>query len=228
MIDVVLVLAFVITLTVAGMACAVDKDIEVQGAGHMAGITMKLPVKWDFRKDPSDAGRSDRWFEKAIDESWDKIDITKAWTIQPVGKDYRGIAWYHLKFRLPADVEAGQEHFAYFHALDGFADVYYHLMFPMVYHRYDQDSQIRLYSSEDGYAWNEVPGPAVITHDGFGQPYGEFIWAFGELVPWGEDRIAVLMGGNPNPHKYPRWPIPESGMSWVWWPKGRLSAIVAD
>ncbi len=106
----------------------------------------------------------------------------------------------------------------------------YHLMFPMVYHRYTQTSDVRLYSSADGICWNEVPGGPVITPGEPGEWDSEYIVAGKDLVPIGGDRIGIPYGGTSFPHKYPRWKgvLGVGRNAWVSWPKGRLCAAVAD
>ena len=105
-----------------------------------------------------------------------------------------------------------------------------HLMFPMIYHRYDQTSDVRLFSSADGICWNEVPGGTVLSPGAPGEWDAEFISAGKDLVPLGRDRIGIPYNGTAFPHKYPRWPEVLDSMrwAWAWWPKGRLSAVVAD
>lgn len=106
----------------------------------------------------------------------------------------------------------------------------YHLMFPMVYHRYSQTSEVRLFSSADGICWNQVPGGAVLLPGAPGEWDSEFISVSKNLVPLGNDRIALLYHGTSFPHKYPRWKTVLEAMrsAWVWWPKGRICAVVAD
>lgn len=106
----------------------------------------------------------------------------------------------------------------------------YRLMFPMFYHRYTERSDVRLYSSDDGIAWNQVPGGPVLTP---GEPWkwdSEFITGGKDLVPFGEGRIAIPYTGTSYPHKYPRWPAVFEAwrMAWAWWPEGRLCAIKAE
>jgi len=105
----------------------------------------------------------------------------------------------------------------------------HHLMFPMVYHRYTQGSDVELYSSADGICWNRVPGGPVITPDLLGEDI-EFLGTGKDLVPLGDDRIGIPFGGTPFPHKYPRWPavLQSHRRAWAWWPKGRLCAVTAD
>jgi len=106
----------------------------------------------------------------------------------------------------------------------------YHLMFPMIYHRYTQTSEIRLFSSADGICWNEVPGGPVLSPGLPGEWDSEFIVAGKDLVPMGEDRIAIPYIGTPFPHKYPRWRnvLESTHVAWAYWPRGRLCAVVAE
>jgi hypothetical protein len=105
----------------------------------------------------------------------------------------------------------------------------HHLMFPMFYRRYTQTSEVRLLTSLDGIRWDRVPGEAVIEPGNPGDWDGEYIAAGKDLVPLGKDRIAIPFGGCSHPHKYPRWPgVISSKTGWAWWPKGRLSGLVAD
>jgi hypothetical protein len=106
----------------------------------------------------------------------------------------------------------------------------YHLMFPMVYHRYTQTSDVYLFSSADGICWSRVPGGPVISPGAPGEWDSEFIVGGKDLVPLGNDRIGIPYHGTPFPHKYPRWKgvLEAGGRAWAWWPKGRLCAVTAD
>lgn len=105
-----------------------------------------------------------------------------------------------------------------------------HLMFPMLYHRFTERSEIRLYSSADGLAWNELPGGPVIEPGPPGSWDAEFLGSGKDLVPFGAGRVAVPYSGTPYPHKYPRWPSVFDAwqQGWAWWPEGRLCGLVAD
>lgn len=105
----------------------------------------------------------------------------------------------------------------------------YHLMFPMVYHRYTQTSDVHLYASADGICWNRVPGGPVITRNALGEDI-EFIGGGKDLVPLAGDSLAIPFGGTPFPHKYPRWQsvLDAYRRGWACWPNGRLCAVVAD
>jgi len=105
----------------------------------------------------------------------------------------------------------------------------HHLMFPMFYKRYTQTSECRMFSSIDGLCWNEVPGGAVYTPGGTGWN-GVFGSLRKNLIPLGNDRVALGFGEGPHPHKYPRWQhVLRGGQSgYAVWPKGRLCALTAD
>jgi len=105
----------------------------------------------------------------------------------------------------------------------------HHLMFPLVYRRDTQTSQIEVYTSMDGILWDRVPGgPALQPSDPPGWD-GVFGAASKNLVPLGQDRVGIVYSGVSRPHKYPRWPGAIAGNSgWAWWPKGRLVGLVAE
>ena len=113
-------------------------------------------------------------------------------------------------------------------AYPGLSD--YHLMFPMIYHRFSQTSEVQLYSSDDGLNWLNVPGGPVVSPGRTDEWDGEFLSVGNDLVPFGPDRVALRYFATAYPHKYPRWPevLDASRCAWAYWPKGRLSAVVAD
>lgn len=106
----------------------------------------------------------------------------------------------------------------------------YRYMFPTFYHRYSERSDIRLYSSEDGMVWSQVPGGPVVARGEAGKWDSEWCVAGKDLVPLGPERIAIPIKGTPYPHKYPRWPeLAGAGqVAWACWPEGRIGAVVAD
>ncbi|MBI3921650.1 MAG: hypothetical protein HY318_09555 [Armatimonadetes bacterium] len=106
----------------------------------------------------------------------------------------------------------------------------YHLMFPMFYHRFDQRSDVRLFSSEDGLCWNRVPGGPVLIPGEAGEWDSEYLYTIKDLVPLGSDRVGVMCQGTRFPHKYPRWQgVLDAGRTaWAWWPKERLCAVMAE
>jgi hypothetical protein len=106
----------------------------------------------------------------------------------------------------------------------------YHLLFPMVYHRFTQTSETQLYSSEDGLNWLKVPGGPVVSPGPVGDWDSEYLHTGNDLVPFGPDRVAMRYSATSFPHKYPRWPNVLDAMrtGWVTWEKGRLAAVVAE
>jgi hypothetical protein len=84
----------------------------------------RLPDLWDFKKDPSDVGLQEKWFAQEIDASWAKIRITQDWTSQDPGRGYHGVAWYHVRFDLPATAPKGDPLVLHFGAVDGVADIF--------------------------------------------------------------------------------------------------------
>lgn len=105
-----------------------------------------------------------------------------------------------------------------------------HLMFPMYYHRFDQTSDVRLFSSVDGINWSQVPGGPVLSRDSFGDPAIEFMHVSAPLLPLANDRVGVRYSASYYPHKYPRWKggLKPGKAGWAWWEKGRLAAVKAD
>ncbi len=106
----------------------------------------------------------------------------------------------------------------------------YHLMFPMVYHRCTETSDVYLSSSVDGICWDRVPGGPVLSPGAPGEWDSEFITSGKDLVPLGKDRIGFVYQGTSYPHKYPRWKgvLESTRQAWAWWPKGRLCAVTAS
>jgi len=85
---------------------------------------MELPEMWNFKKDPADVGMTEKWFENEIDDSWLDISTSQAWTSQDPGRGYHGVAWYLVRFALPASVKKGAGLMLYFGAVDGVADIF--------------------------------------------------------------------------------------------------------
>jgi len=106
-----------------------------------------------------------------------------------------------------------------------------HLMFPMFYHRRTEQSDVRLFTSDDGICWSQMPGgPLVGPGLNGAQSNIEYLHAGKPLFPLGADRVGLTIRGSTNPHKYPRWKgRPEGGGRWMAsWEDGRLCGLVAD
>lgn len=63
---------------------------------------IQLPLKnWSFITDPADEGYQKNYFAADFNDSdWRRISVGKNWESQGF-KDYNGIAWYRLKFKMP-------------------------------------------------------------------------------------------------------------------------------
>lgn len=110
----------------------------------------------------------------------------------------------------------------------GLADV--NLMFPLFYHRFDQTSDIRLFTSRDGLSWSQVPGGPVLSRTSFNDSSVEYLVARKPLLPLPHDRVGLRYSAHRYPHKYPRWQegLQPAQNGWAWWEKGRLVALTAD
>jgi hypothetical protein len=105
-----------------------------------------------------------------------------------------------------------------------------HLMFPMFYHRFDQTSDIRLFSSVDGLHWSQVPGGPVLSRKSFNDSGIEFPVVSKPLLPLPNHRVGLRYSASRYPHKYPRWKqgLQPGQSGWAWWEQGRLVALTAD
>ena len=110
----------------------------------------------------------------------------------------------------------------------GLADV--NLMFPSFYHRFDQTSEIRLFTSRDGLSWSQVPGGPVLSRTSFNDSSVEFLVARKPLLLLPNERVGLRYFASRYPHKYPRWQegLQPGQSGWAWWEKGRLVALTAD
>ena len=63
---------------------------------------MTLPTLWEFRTDPEKAGLDQKWYQReSAPEGWSPIRTDNFWTRQKPWTDYRGVAWYRVKFTVP-------------------------------------------------------------------------------------------------------------------------------
>lgn len=100
----------------------------------------------------------------------------------------------------------------------------YHVMFPMRWSLPTDHFELHLAASPDNVVWGFVPGGPVCKPGEPGSWDAGVVTPSTGMVEWGKDRIGILYGGTPVPHKYPRRP-PFGGLGWAWWPKGRLVAL---
>jgi hypothetical protein len=102
------------------------------------------------------------------------------------------------------------------------------LMFPTVYNRHTDNRSVYLATSEDGVAWQWVPGSPVVARNFPGQWAGGDVIAGQGMVQLKNNRVAILIVGYSVPHKFPRAigePLGTPG--WAFWDRGRISSIVA-
>ncbi len=107
----------------------------------------------------------------------------------------------------------------------------YHLMFPTLWSQLDDSFTPHLYSSPDGAVWSRVSDvvnagggvvPEAVRHD-----WCRCGMAMINLVPLPGDRIGSMVLGWHIPHKHPR-AMPFGYAGWVWWQRGRLTALRAE
>lgn len=139
--------------------------------------------------------------------------------------------WDHVEPLIWPDLESPLSQDIYTNGYTPYPGLsHYHLMFPMIYQRYTQGSDIHLYSSVDTMRWNRVPGGPIIPRGDPGDWDFPFLGTVAGLVPFGRDRVGTIYSATRFPHKYPRWKhvLDAGNMAWAWWPKGRLCAVKAD
>lgn len=105
-----------------------------------------------------------------------------------------------------------------------------HFMFPMFYHRFDQTSDIRMFTSIDGLHWSQAPGGRVLSRETFSDSSIEYLAVSKPLLPLAKERVGIRYSASRYPHKYPRWRegVREGRSGWAWWEKGRLVGVRAD
>lgn len=98
-----------------------------------------------------------------------------------------------------------------------------HLMMPSYYLRDTDLWESYLFSSQDGKVWSRVPGGPVIGPGPLGNWDGGCV-GLGNFLELRDGRVAMLYGGSPVPHKYPRtMRMGHTGMAI--WPAERLAAL---
>ena len=108
----------------------------------------RLPLQWQFMKDPNDIGIEKQWFKSDKNSSWLPISIDKDWTSQ--GHEYHGAAWYAVSFQMSVEESKQKEFFEnteklalLFGAIDGLADIYL------------DGQKIGEQKKDVGYMWNK-------------------------------------------------------------------------
>ncbi len=103
----------------------------------------------------------------------------------------------------------------------------HHLMFPTIFDLNSDTTRVEFMSSYDGRTWHRMPGGALLKTATFGQWDGGCVFASPNLVELPGGDWALPYTGYADPHKYPHGGV-HYGIGLAIWPKGRLSAIVAD
>lgn len=101
-------------------------------SGESLTVIEALPLVWRFRQDPKDEGMSAGWAKTVATADWPEIRTSDSWTKQAAGKDYHGVAWYAVEFRLSeqaqsrlAELSGGNRVSALrFGAVDGNAEIF--------------------------------------------------------------------------------------------------------
>jgi len=103
----------------------------------------------------------------------------------------------------------------------------YHFMFPALYHRAVDSTELHMFSSPDGIVWIQVPGGPVLSPGPPGSWDSGCIFGGVGLVPLPNDRVGLPYTGFPVPHKYPR-SLPMGSIAYALWPRERLTALEAS
>lgn len=68
---------------------------------------LTLPPQWEFRLDPEDRGRRERWYARRKGgQPWREIEVGKWWEEQEIY--YDGVAWYRVEIPIPKRVNTRQ------------------------------------------------------------------------------------------------------------------------
>lgn len=102
-----------------------------------------------------------------------------------------------------------------------------YLMFPGIYRRDTDTTEIRMASSFEGRMWSTLPGDPVIPTGVDGSWDGGCVFAAGDLVKMGSGQVALPYVGYSVPHKYPRF-MPLGQLGFAIWQAERLSSLAAD
>lgn len=102
-----------------------------------------------------------------------------------------------------------------------------HLMFPALYCRDTDTTEIYMASSSEGRLWSFLPGEPILSIGSADAWDAGCLFAGGNLVQVGGGRVALPLIGYHVPHKYPRsMPLGQAGFAT--WPAERLAALEAN
>jgi len=153
----------------------------------------------------------------------------RRWVGRAESQDF--LRWGPIEPVLWPNMDATLDHDIYLNAYSRYPELpQYHLMFAMHYYRSTERSDVHLYSSDDGIAWQHIPGSPVLTPGVSGAWDSEFVAGGKDLLQLTPDRMGIPYIGTSYPHKYPRWPEVFAAWKtgWAWWPTDRLCSVRAD
>lgn len=213
-----------------------DVRLDANSLTCMYGATSPDGIKWTPIKEPLFVHKSDtdttvvynEWLGKYV--MYTRLYLTERRMIAIAeATDFR--KWEPVEPLIWAGLDEPVYSDVYLNAYTTYPGMpEYHFMFPMFYNRFDQRSDIRMFTSIDGLHWNQVPGGPILTTDMFKDSSIEFLVASKPLLPLANGRVGVRYGAARYPHKYPRWKEGLKGgeSGWAWWENGRLVAVKAD
>jgi len=105
----------------------------------------------------------------------------------------------------------------------------HHLLFPARYRHATDDTELHLFSSQDGLAWSAVPGGSVLGPGPHGAWDAGFLIAGVNLIPLGGDQVGLPITNSAWPHKFPRnkYTMGSHRLAYAVWPRERLAALEA-
>jgi len=99
-------------------------DVESSRPGKGSTILMTFPQFWKFTRDTGLIGEKEKWFAEDFDDNkWLPISTWKWWEDQGY-PGYDGVAWYRLKFKIPAGIRNSKRLILHFGAVDDHAWVF--------------------------------------------------------------------------------------------------------
>ena len=213
-----------------------DTRMSPEHMACMYGVVSPDGLNWKLIHEPLFAHHSDTDTNVYYDQTLERyVMFTRLYwerrrlVARCESEDFRH--WTHLEPLIWADLNPPYSDDIYTNGYTTYPGLpSQHLMFPNVYHRFTQTSDVFLHSSIDALRWNRVPGGPVIERGPAGTFDGQYLGGMTRLVPFGNDKVGLWYTGYPYPHKYPRWDhvFGESRVAPAWWQKGRLCAVKAQ
>ena len=105
----------------------------------------------------------------------------------------------------------------------------HHFMFPALYHRASDSTELHLFSSPDGVTWSRLPGGPVLRSGPTGAGDGGCVFGGTELLPLGGSQVGLIFTDYPYPHKYPRnRHTMQVDRAYALWDRDRLASVQAE